>query len=354
MSRELKTADELENGYVDERLKYLLPELEALTPYKVTERKKGKGKLIGWEQLAVREARLLKINYPDDKPEDEKTYPSAYRQSQAIKKALRSITKDKLQDPMVINQFKTIVTNFSNALTFLFSEYKNKTNIKYRENVEDRSQEENRIQIDLTNSLKYAYNILTEIKQEHDNGITPEKSNVNWLDVSCAISLATGRRMAEVHLSAEFKKVDDYSIIFTGQLKGKSRRVKVADKAVKLIDAKFTIPTLINSDLLIFGLDWLDKKGKRFDCNEDPERVNRRFSKTLNLRCKDFDIFPEDERTYHKFRAAYFTACVKNRESSLKHFDFTKYASAILGDEDEKTINSYKRYEIKQGTLTKI
>lgn len=346
MARQLLEADELTNSFIDERVKILIPQFEALAPYKITDRKKGKGKLIGWEQLALNEVRLLKITYPDDKPENEKTYSMSYRQSQALKKALRRITKEELKDPMLINQFQTIVKNFSLAVTFLLSEYKNNSNINYREKVETRSQEENRIKIDLTNSLKYAYNTLTEIRSGKDD--------TNWLDVSCAVALATGRRMAEIHLSAEFKKIDDYTVIFTGQLKGKTRRVKVDDKAIKLINVPFTIPTLIPADLVCFGIEWLNSKGKKFDRNEDPERVNRRFSKTLNQACKDWDIFPEDDRTYHKFRAAYFTACVKNNEATLKHFDFTRYATEILGDNDEKTINAYKRYEIKQGTLTKI
>ncbi len=117
-------------------------------------------------------------------------------------------------------------------------------------------------------------------------------------------------------------------------------------------DVAFDIPTLVNADLVCYGLQWLGGKGKRFDSNEDPERVNRRFSKTLNQHCKQFDIFPEDERTYHKFRAAYFRACVVN--AGRDSFDFLDYAKTVLIDNDEKTIDSYKRYEIKQGTLTQI
>ncbi|MHC5829285.1 MAG: protelomerase family protein, partial [Nostoc sp.] len=129
--------------------------------------------------------------------------------------------------------------------------------------------------------------------------------DANWLDVSCAIALATGRRMGEVHLSATFEKIDTYTITFKGQLKGKTRRVKQGDKAVLLRDVIFKIPTLLPAELVCFALQWLDDKGKRFPQTEDPERVNRRFSKTLNEHCKQFDIFPSDERTYHKFRAAY-------------------------------------------------
>jgi hypothetical protein len=67
----------------------------------------------------------------------------------------------------------------------------------------------------------------------------------------------------------------------------------------------------------------------------------------------DWDIFPEDEHTYHKFRAAYLRACVEN-DPSVDKYDFADYAQRILGDLDEITINSYKRYVIKPGTLTKI
>jgi hypothetical protein len=344
MARQLLEADELTNAFIDDRVETLIPQFEALAPYKINDRKKGKDGLTGWEQLASKEVRLLKSTYPDGSPEGEKTYGTAYRQSQALKKALKAVTADKLEDPILINQFQTIVKNFSLAITFLFSEYKALSNENYKDKVDERSAEENRIEIDLTNSLKYAYNILADVK----NG----DNDTNWLDVSCAIALATGRRMAEIHLSATFKKIDTYSIEFTGQLKGKSRKVKLADKAIKLQDMTFVIPTLLPADLVCFGLEWLNSNGKRFDKNEDVERVNKRFSKTLNLQCKEWDIFPENERTYHKFRAAYLRAsCITD---NIKDQDFMKYAKKILIDNDEKTINSYIRYEVKPGTLTRI
>ncbi len=40
MSRQLSKADELENTYIDERVKALLPNFEKLAPYKISERKK--------------------------------------------------------------------------------------------------------------------------------------------------------------------------------------------------------------------------------------------------------------------------------------------------------------------------
>ena len=345
MSRELLEADELTNTVIDERVKILIPQFEALAPYKITQRKKGVSDLIGWHKLAIQEARLLKLNYPDDKPEDSKEYGTALRQITALKKALKLASKTELKDAALLNPVNTIITNFGNELSNQFAIYKENQNTRYRETVTERRKVENRIEIDLTNSLKYAHNILTDIKNGDDS--------INWLDVSCAIALSTGRRMAEVHLSATFKKIDTYSVEFTGQLKGKERKVRVKDKAVKLRDVIFKIPTLLPADLIINALDWLNSKGKRFDKDEDPERVNRRFSKTLNQACKDWDIFPADARTYHKFRAAYFRAAIIN-DGNVDNYDFVDFAKEVLGDDDESTINTYKRYEIKKGTLTKI
>ena len=345
MSRQLLQADELTNAFIDDRVKILLPQFEALAPYKITQRKKGVGDLTGWHKLAIQEARLLKLNYPDDKPEDDKEYGTALRQITALKKSLKLAAKTELKDAALLNPVNTIITNFGNELSNQFAIYKENQNTRYRETVTERRKVENRIEIDLTNSLKYAYNILTDVKNGEDS--------INWLDVSCAVALATGRRMAEVHLSASFELIDSHTVAFKGQLKGKDRKIRVVDKAVKLRDVTFKIPTLLPADLIVNALDWLGKNGKRFDKDEDPERVNRRFSKTLNQACKDWDIFPSDERTYHKFRAAYLRAAIIN-DGNVDPYDFTDFAKEVLGDDDESTINAYKRYEIKPGSLTRI
>jgi len=346
MSRELKAVDELENTYIDERVSWLLPQFEAIAPYKLNQRKKGvpNEDLLGWERLAAIEAKNLKINYPDERPEDEKEYGTALRQITALKKALKSATKTNLKDHALLNPVNTIITHFGNALSYQFASYKENQNTRYRDAVKERRQVGNRVEIDLTNSLRYAHNILTDIKKGED---------ANWLDVSCAIALATGRRMAEVHLSASFEVVGDYEVVFKGQLKGKSRKVRVGEKAVSLRDVPFTIPTLLPANLVCNALQWLDSKGKRFEPTEDPERVNRRFSKTLNEACKTWDIFPSEDRTYHKFRAAYLRAAIIN-DGNVDPYDFTDFAKEVLGDDDESTINAYKRYSIKDGSVTRI
>jgi len=348
MSRELKAVDELQNTYIDERVAYLLPQFEALAPYKLNQRKKGllNEDLLGWERLAAIEAKNLKMAYPDERPEEEKEYGTALRQITALKKALKSASKTDLKDHALVNPVNTIITHFGNALSYQFVNYKECQNTRYRGTVTERREKANRVEIDLTDSLKYAYNVLSDIKNGQD---------ASWLDVSCAIALATGRRMAEVHLSAKFQKLDDYdyTITFTGQLKGKSRKVRQGDKAIFLRDVVFKIPTLLPAAKVCYALQWLDEKGKRFPQTEDPERVNRRFSKTLNESCKQWDIFPNDERTYHKFRAAYLRAAIMN-DGNVDPYDFMDFAKEVLGDDDESTINAYKRYEIKDGSLTRV
>ncbi|PMB17418.1 hypothetical protein CEN46_23585, partial [Fischerella thermalis CCMEE 5318] len=143
MSRTVKASDELENNYVLDRVKYLLPIFEALAPYKLNQRKKGVGELPGWEKLAAQEARLLKINYPDERPEDEKEYGTALRQITALKKELKKASKTQLKDHALINPVNTIITHFGEALSYQFASYKERQNTRYRDTVNERRQREN-------------------------------------------------------------------------------------------------------------------------------------------------------------------------------------------------------------------
>jgi hypothetical protein len=108
---------------------------------------------------------------------------------------------------------------------------------------------------------------------------------------------------------------------------------------------------LVKAELVIGCIEWLDANDKRFDRDEDPERVNGRWSKVLSKRVKDdWHIF--EGMTYHKFRAAYFRACVENE--SIDPFDWEDYSQRILGDDDSATIKAYKRFVIKLGSVSKI
>jgi hypothetical protein len=352
MSRALKQTKELENTFIDERVTVLLPKFEVLAPYGRKERENGVRSegFEGWKKLAANQAAMLKARYPDNKPEAERTYNICLRQITALKKALRVAAKTRLKDHANYHPVLTIITHFGNALSFLFSPYKSLQNETYREVVDIRSTPENRVELDLSPFLKLAYEVLIQVR----DGAT--KTDVNWRDVSCALSLVTGRRMGEVHLSGFFRQTGSYELAFQGQLRGKSRKLKVKGqdgsiKQVALRDFEFTIPSLVPAELVVKGVHWLEGNGKRFSRDEDPERVNRTYSKVLSEKVKEWAIVPEG-MTYHKFRAAYFRACVQN--SNIDPFDWEDYARAILGDDDSATIKAYKRFVIKPGSITKI
>ncbi len=337
MSRQVKTADELENSFVDDRVKVLIPKFEALAPYKRKKREEGDKNegVEGWKYLAVREASVLKANYEP---------MTCLRQITALKKALKSAVKTHVKDHANCSPVATIITHFGEALSFLFSEYTIAKNEKYREAVRERSSPENRVELDLSPFLKQAHEILSAVKKG------ASKEDVEWRDVSCALALATGRRMGEIHLSGEFKLLGEYEVAFRGQLKGKGRKVKIEGSKVALRNYEFPIPTLVRAELVTEGIEWLEANGKRFERDEDPERVNRRWSKVLSERVKDEWSFMPDV-TYHKFRGAYFRACVEN--ANVDPYDWEDFARAILGDDDSATIKAYKRFVIKPGSVTK-
>lgn len=84
------------NTYIDHRIKELIPAIEALTPFKAVDRKKGKNGVKGWKAIAAEETKRLKAHYPDEmnddgspKPESDRTYSTCLRQITALKKELK-------------------------------------------------------------------------------------------------------------------------------------------------------------------------------------------------------------------------------------------------------------------------
>ncbi|MHC5831892.1 MAG: protelomerase family protein, partial [Nostoc sp.] len=100
--------------------------------------------------------------------ESEKEYGTATTQITKLKKALRIAAKTDLKDHALYNPVLTIITHFGDALSFQFRSYRENVKAEYKETVAVRREKINRIEIDLTDSLKYAKNILTDIKNGKD------------------------------------------------------------------------------------------------------------------------------------------------------------------------------------------
>ncbi|MEC4866769.1 MAG: protelomerase family protein [Jaaginema sp. PMC 1078.18] len=343
------------NTYIDKRVSILLPQLEALAPFKPRTRRNGKDNISGWKQLVIDETVKLKLTYPDPNPEQERTYGTCLRQISALKKALQQAAQTDLKDPSNYHRVLTIIGHFGEALSFQFAEYKARQNANYCQQIIHRSEPENLIEIDLTPYLQQAHQVL---EQTWEYGFLEE---YKWVDVSCAIALVTGRRMAEIHLSATFEEIGEYEIGFTGQLKGKSRKIQShnAEKAIKLRNFRFEIPTLVKAEYVCAGLEWLEEEGKRLDPNDDPSRVNRRYSKPLSKGVKERWDFMGEDTTYHKLRSAYLFAVMENEviDESLGSVAsasrLLKAAAQYLGDEGNM-VENYIRFKAKPGMITRV
>lgn len=167
--------------------------------------------------------------------------------------------------------------------------------------------------------------------------------------------------MAEIHLSATFEQIGEYEIAFTGQLKGKSRKVKkrIKDDAVKVRNFRFEIPTLVRAEYVVEGLRWLQEEGKRLDPSDDPSRVNRRYSKQLSKRVGECWGFMGEDTTYHKLRSAYLFAVMENEATDqdlgvvASASRLLKAAARYLGDEGNM-VENYIRFKAKPGMITRV
>jgi hypothetical protein len=200
--------------------------------------------------------------------------------------------------------------------------------------------------VDLTEALNWANETLESI-----NSVTPKLA---WREVSIALALVTGRRMGEIHATAEFEKTGEYSLRFSGQLKTKG----VAKQAYEL-EPSYEIPTLVKADLVLKGMEFLTRVGRVFktgDIEADIKLVNKRLNSAISeLVNKDSSIIkpllglsPEVKLTYHSLRQLYNLAAVKAfKPSNVKSF---VYSGFILGhsrqmSEGKKDVSTTTRYE---------
>jgi Telomere resolvase len=191
--------------------------------------------------------------------------------------------------------------------------------------------------VNLTLSLHWARTILEqldtfEITRRGDRVIAPQ-----WGQVSCALALVTGRRQGEIHSTARFVPTGANSVLFTGQLKEKG---KVGGQS----EEGYEIPTLVDSALVVAGLEWLRDAHKR---KPTPKESHNAYSKYLSADVKVwFDrCLPDVEPGhYHNFRQFY--ALCATRAFCPVEMTERYYKGTILGHStDEKDDATTGRYE---------
>lgn len=134
-------------------------------------------------------------------------------------------------------------------------------------------------------TVSIAESVLLTVKNNPDDA--------NFTDVIAALAIATGRRLTELCKTAQFRADESMTpntVIFSGQLKTKDRKL--------LGDAKpYAIPTLVDRDLVISGIEWVRGQQKESE-------VSYLDGTGHNVRCKILgqsvdDIYHNRAVSYH-------------------------------------------------------
>lgn len=178
-------------------------------------------------------------------------------------------------------------------------------------------------------NLREIYNVDAYLKVASE--LLDSKS---YLDNILGLCALTGRRVAEIGCTAEFKYIDKQILEFTGQLKTKER--------VEL--APYQIPTLFNAAKLMQDLAKIREVKKQFI--NKPELFHNATSKDLSTRVKKhFSGLFEGEPKVKDLRAIYALICFTEfyKIPANKKVDRDVYFSKILGhsENDITTCGSY-------------
>lgn len=155
-----------------------------------------------------------------------------------------------------------------------------------------------------------------------------------FIDNVLGLAALTGRRVAEIGCTAEFKKVDDKTAVFKGQLKNKGSKDTLP----------YTIPLLVDFEIINESLNKIRILKPRYINNM--ELFHNSCSKTLSVKTKEIykGLF-EGEPKAKDLRAIYSTICFYefNKRPENKHIDRDVYYSQILGhgNDDIYTCGSY-------------
>jgi len=178
---------------------------------------------------------------------------------------------------------------------------------------------------------------------QHCRVILSEPLAYKWYEVSAALALVTGRRMAEIHCSGSFSRGSSpTTAVFTGQLKMKDRSDSIES---------YEIPILAPWEDINQGIQSLIERGKRFrtakDCNRSVSKSLSRYMQEVPMRL-DHGDGALVSLEYKDLRGIYASICnLKYRGDRISESD---YFSQILGHSLKfggNTFRSYTKFDLK-------
>lgn len=359
------------DSYIDKKTAFILPKLIEIVDVKVSERKKIVTALASSTMNDMKE-RFTYIDESTGKPKNSgiRTKITKLGNSLVLNriKYIESVDASKEID----GRLKRCIEWFRKDLNLMYRPDSDRINAEQTERRERVRKKTNRIKVQPTEALTEASRVLTLVANEE---------KVKWQDVAFALLLTTGRRSVEIMRTARFTKVDDYSVSFEGYAKQKDSSFIKDGGYYHFEKEAFTIPTLVKSDLVIAGLQWLIDEGRRVSDSADNNaeeialraKVNGRYSKAFTNHFKSkpiWDCLPDYDwiidklkldpskkhndykMSAHTFRAIYLRCCVSNED--VDAYDYLDYAQSVLGDAGKEAVQSYQKFELEDNATTRI
>ena len=270
-----------------------------------------------------------------------KSYPEW---SKSIKKG--TLIDDVKTGENLLNDLSRIKINHE-IMYHLTMDQNERAAIKIKSDDSLKNKKRNTVTIDYQQYLNAIYDILSRpdvtFYDEHRKTIAP---------LAFALAAVSGRRMIEIILTGQFKKIGKYKILFSGQVKKRTENENFEREIYTLIDSNLfikkikllrSLPALQNIDELISD-NIIDGRLIR----NDKIIINSVFSRYLN----DFTkIFFNDERRVFKDTRAIYARIVYEKyfkfDSRWANVDEDVFFAEILGHDDDETQLHYKQFKLE-------
>lgn len=149
------------------------------------------------------------------------------------------------------------------------------------------------------------------------------RDNPSVSDLCIGLAMATGRRLTEIMKTAKFKKVDDTSLMFEGQLKTKNRHLFE-------VITPYEIPTLVDADIVVKALRCLRK-----DTGKEQLKYLNVLGEEVESTVKDGDI-----KDYYHNRAVF-----KKYESTMNRAVRSLFMNGHFSLKDCRALYTEVTYE---------
>lgn len=203
----------------------------------------------------------------------------------------------------------------------------------------------------VTVDYKKYLNAINEILSRPDDVFYSDKRKT-IAPLAFALAAVSGRRMIEIILTGQFKKISKYKILFSGQVKKRTEDETFEREIYTLIDSNLFIkkikllralPALKNIDDLIS-----DNALEGRLIRNDKIVINSVFSRYLNDFTKIF--FNDRQRVFKDTRSIYarivYEKYFKN-DSRWTSVDEDVFFAEILGHDDDETQLHYKQFKLE-------